>query len=152
MNQDVTADVEAAVSKTFSQMFALDVKGNFKAVEALPPGDVTALIEMGSKENPSAVLAVVFPKDTIFNMLKRFYKKDFIEVDSKVTGAIGEVANVIYGVFKFRLADKGVQLGLALPKVSTGEAPVVTNSQWMFTGDFTSSDGPFQVSIVKRTN
>jgi hypothetical protein len=100
MNQDVTADVEVAVSKTFSQMFALEVKGAFKAAEVLPNGDVTAIIEMGPKENPLAVLAVVFPKETIFNMLKRFYKKDFVEVDAKVTGAIGEVANVIYGVFK----------------------------------------------------
>jgi CheY-specific phosphatase CheX len=152
MDQNVTVDLKAAISKTFSNMFALEIQGAFETAHAFPQGDITAIIEMGPPENPVAILAVIFPKETAFKILKSIYQKDFTEIDSKVSGAIGEVTNVIYGVLKFRLADRGIELGLALPKVTTGPAPVVTGAQWMFTGDFQTRNGPFQVGIAKRSN
>ena len=150
IDQEHAADVHAAVEKTLGQMFGTSVTSTFKLVEgtALPTGDVTAVMNLVSK-TPIGALVLVFPKETLFTLLKQFYKKDFTEVNNVVTGAVGEITNIVFGVFKFRLRDKGFQFTLAMPQVVAGPVETIPNTHWIYCGEFVSPSGNFKVALVR---
>jgi chemotaxis protein CheX len=150
LNETVIEDVHAAVEKTFGQMFGLKVESKFQTIErgSEPPGDVAVIITLTSKE-PQGAMILSFPKETVFNILKVFYKRDFTEVDNTVMGAVGEISNIIFGVFKQRVRTKGFQFGMAMPQISAGGAPRIPNVTWTSSGTFTSPHGGFHVFLVR---
>ena len=150
IEQEHSADVHAAVEKTLGQMFGLQVTSTFKMIDktAMPSGDVTAVMSLVSK-TPIGALILIFPRETLFTMLKQFYKRDFTEINNVVTGAVGEITNIVFGVFKFRLRDKGYQFTLSMPQVVAGASAPIANTEWIYCGDFTCPAGSFQVALVR---
>jgi len=150
LNEQVIEDIHAAVDKTFGQMFGLKVESKFQTIErgTEPPGDVTVIITLTGKE-PQGAMILSFPKETVFNILKVFYKRDFTDVDNTVMGAVGEIANIVYGVFKQRVRTKGFQFSMAMPQISAGGAPRIPNVVWTSCGTFTSLHGNFYVTLVR---
>ncbi len=150
LNEQIIEDVHAAVEKTFGQMFGLKVESSFQSIErgAEPSGDVTVIITLIGKD-PQGALILTFPKETVFNVLKVFYKRDFTEIDNTVMGAVGEISNIVYGVFKQRVRSKGLQFGMAMPQISAGGAPRIANVAWISCGTFKCPHGSFWVSLVR---
>lgn len=150
INEDLIEDLHAAVDKTFSQMFATNVQSNFKTItrDQTPGGDVSVMITLNGKDSMGAMM-LTFPKETMIALLKGFYKKDFTEVDNTVMGALGEISNIVYGVFKQRVRSKGFQFGMAMPQIAGGSVPRVPNVAWMSCGEFASKAGPFHAILLR---
>lgn len=150
INQDLIEDLQAAIDKTFSQMFATNVQSTFKEItrDQTPVGDVSVMITLNGKDSIGAMM-LTFPKETMFALLKSFYKKDFTEVDNTVLGALGEISNIIYGVFKQRVRSKGFQFPMAMPQIAGGSVPRVPNVIWMSCGECSSKAGAFHAIILR---
>lgn len=150
LNEQVIEDVHAAVEKTFAQMFGTKVESTFQTIErgTEPAGDVNVIITLTGKD-PAGALIMSFPKETVFGFLKAFYKRDFTEIDNTVLGAVGEISNIVFGVFKQRVRTKGFQFGMTMPQISSGGAPRVSNVAWTSCGKFKCSHGDFHVLIVR---
>lgn len=148
--EDFTSDMKNAVERTFQQMFQMPLKCNLRSIkrEEIPPADVSALIGLMQKD-PQGALLVIFPKQTILTLLKGFFKKDFAEIDRIAIGSVGEVANIVFGIFKHSLSARGMSLSLAVPQVIVGATPRISDIDWLVCGDFESPAGSFHVILMR---
>ncbi len=149
ISEQLADDIQAAVEKTFLQMFALEVKASFEAVnqEVQPSGDVSGIISLIQGEQVGSLI-VTFPQATLFNILKVFYKREFTEVDRVVGMAVGEISNIIFGVFKYRVGQKGFSFNMVVPNVAVGSSRV-SGTNWTLVGKFTSPQGDFTVLLSR---
>lgn len=150
INENLIEDLQAAVDRTFSQMFGTPVQSSFKTIgrDETPSGDISVMITLTTNE-PQGALMMTFPKETMFALLQNFYKRSFAEIDNTVLGAIGEISNIVYGVFKQRVRSKGLAFGMAMPQIAAGAMPRVPNIVWMSCGEFSSKAGPFHVLLLR---
>ena len=151
LSETVSADLHFAVDKMFVQMFNVSPKSNFKVIEreALPAGDVTGIIGLNQKHS-MANLIIVMPRQTVFALLKNLYGREFSEVDKLATGLVGEVTNIVYGVLKTRLNEKGFTLGgFGIPQIFAGAKPNVPKDAWILCGNFTSDVGGFHAIVAR---
>ncbi len=149
MKEDVTKELQFAVERTFAHTFRTPVAGRFTPADLrqFPPGSVTSIIEI-TGHGPTGAIVLAFPSQTIFNLMKEIYRRDFTEVNKSVTDAVGEITNVIYGVFKHRLENYGYQFGLSLPSVTTTPLTSFPLGTWAQAAEFHTPAGPFYVAII----
>jgi CheY-specific phosphatase CheX len=150
LNETLGEDITAAVEKTFTQMFGSKVTSAFKVIprENTPTGDVTAIMQLAQVE-PQGALMITFPQTTLFALLKKFYKRDFTEIDKTVVDAVGEITNIIFGGFKQKVRAKNFQFRNAMPSLSSGGAPRIASVIWTLHGEFQSDFGPFHVVLMQ---
>lgn len=143
-------EINLGVQSTFINMFALKPHMQPYRLEknSTVIADVSGLISI-TQEKIEGTLIVSFPKQTIFRMLEKMYKRSFTEVDSSVTAGVGELTNIVYGVFKASLNKSGYNLKMALPNVVIGEQHTVLTSENgpTLVTPFTTDLGDFYVRL-----
>ena len=150
LNESLGEDLHAAVEKTFSSMFGTKVTSTFKVIprEQTPSGDGTAIVQVAQVE-PQGALMITFPQATLFGLLKKFYKRDFTELDKTAIDAVGEITNIIFGGFKAKARAKNFQFRISMPSLSSGGAPRIASVIWTLHGEFQSDLGPFHVVLMQ---
>ncbi len=88
--------------------------------DATAQGDVSGIIGMSGK-NVAGSMAISFPKQVVFAMVKRMLGDDITEIDETVTDLVGEVTNMVAGGAKNKLMENGYDIGMATPVIVTGE-------------------------------
>ncbi|MGZ3770806.1 MAG: chemotaxis protein CheX [Bdellovibrio sp.] len=119
-------EITNGVNQTFSQM--LGVKP-----QAMPPvemsecrleGDVSGLISVVGQD-VNGVLLLTFPKETIFALLEKIYRKKIDSLNPSVKSGVGELTNVVFGVLKTSLNKQGFGIKMAIPSVILGDQHTV---------------------------
>jgi chemotaxis protein CheX len=131
-------------------MFNLRVESSFEVYEkrSSTSGDISGILTL-TDETLLGTLVVSFPRETLLKILKELYKRDLSESDPAVALGAGEITNIIFGVLKFRLREKGLSFKMAIPNVVTGKGHTVANSCWTLSGHFTSAAGDFNVLVTR---
>lgn len=146
----LAAEINHGVQSTFSTMFSIKPTMQPYRLEknSHPIADVSGLISL-TQEKIEGTLIVSFPKQTIFKMLEKMYKRPFHEVDSSVTAGVGELTNIVYGVFKSNMNKSGYSLKMALPNVVIGEQHTVLTTETgpTLVTPFTTELGDFQIRL-----
>lgn len=150
LTEALSEDLQSAVEKTFVTMFGIKVTSSFKTIsrEAIPAGDVTAIMQLSQTE-PQGALVLAFPQATLFGLLKKFYKRDFVEIDQTVMNAAGEITNIIFGGFKHKARAKNYAFRLAMPSLSSGGGHRIAGVSWTLHGEFKSEMGIFHALLIQ---
>ena len=127
LNDKMVQEISYGVHRTLSSVFGLNpVAGkHFVADEHSSQGDISGFVTL-SQDRVEGALIVTFPQDTIFGILGRLYKRQFTEIDKSVRQGVGEVTNMVFGVFKTNLINYGFSFKMVIPSVVIGEAHKVS--------------------------
>lgn len=83
-------------------------------------GCVSGLIGLAGK-NATGTLMLSFEESTILHIFKCMLMEELKEINDEVADAVGEVTNMVCGDLKRRLAQNGVEIGMATPIVICGQ-------------------------------
>jgi CheY-specific phosphatase CheX len=150
-DETIAPDLHHAVEKTLGQMFNLRVDSTFtfkEKSETITSGDVYGSVSI-IHDRYLGSMVVAFPQKTLFSILKALYKRDFTEMDRTTAGAVGELTNIIFAVFKHRLNEKGFFFKMAIPQTVTGGNHRVPDATWTLDGHFTCPAGEFHVYVIR---
>ena len=153
-DHEFSIDIHMAVEKTFSQMLGVFVQSSFTTHGgdyAVSGSDVMGTVSMVENDVVGS-LVLCFPKATLFAVLKKLYRKDFTAVDRTATLAVGELTNVIFGVFKHRQSEKGSRYKMAIPQITESSQFRMPGAAATLEGKFTSSFGDFSAYVVLADN
>ena len=146
LTQYVDSNVRRLMSTTFQAQSNL--KNRSDSGPSSISGDVSAVVSL-HEENYHGNLMVIFPQNTIFSLLERTYDKRFTELNKSVRDAVGEIANVLFGMIKKNLNDHGYRFKMALPSVivmgASHQVWAGKCSGYLLT--FESDCGPFLIAV-----
>ena len=127
LNEQTVKEINNGVSATLMNIFGVKpVPGAHKILtNHMVEGDVSGIVGIAQLE-AEGTLVVSFPKETIFKLLEKMYKKPFTEVDKSVRDGVGELTNMIFGVFKTNLNRNGFAFQMAIPSVVAGGNHTIT--------------------------
>lgn len=150
LDESISEDLHAAVDRTFIQMFGLKTESKFATLdcESSLPGGVTGMMAL-NQNGPHGVLVLTFPHPTLFAIMKKFFKREFTEIDKVAMGTVGEITNIVFGVFKHRLREKGFNYPLGLPQVAMEGAQRIPDAKWILRGEINCAAGPFHIYVVR---
>lgn len=128
-NAEALKAMNLAVQKTLKTMAATDVEMLSPTVKSRVEslGDVSGEMELFQPFN-GGVIALSFPKETIFFLLGRIYRTDFVEIDGQVEDGVGELLNVIHGQFRSITASFSPGALASPPQVVVGPRQLVTHT------------------------
>ncbi len=121
ITDEMIAEICAGVQKTFSTMFSLDAKpGTYEVLDDYTSiADISGFVALTQEKIEGAIM-ISFPKETIFKIIGKIYKKEFVELDKSIKSGVGEITNIIFGVIKKNLNENGFQFNMAIPNVVVG--------------------------------
>jgi len=122
LNKVLAEDIVKDVRTTFQMMFRVAVRDKpyYFEKESTILGDLSGIIEM-NQEKKEAVLILTFPRDTIHYIVNQLNPNLTHDLDQASYGYIGELTNVVYGMLKKTLNDKGFQFKPSIPTVVSGQ-------------------------------
>ena len=151
LNDTLVKEINFGVYSTFTSMFGLKTnpEAHFIEQEYHAKGDVSGIVGL-TQDRVEGALIVSFPKETIFQILGKMYKKQFIEIDKSVKAGVGELTNIIFGVVKTNLNKNGYGFKMAIPSVIIGEQHTVaiTNPGTTLVIPFQTESGTFCVLLT----
>src|SRR4051812_30078869 len=108
LNETLAKEIAYGVHSTLSNMFGIKPEMGEYRIEKNTSikADVSGIIVV-MRDVADGTLVVSFPKETIFAMLSKMYRKPFTEIDNSVRMGVGELTNIIYGVMKSNLNKSG---------------------------------------------
>ncbi len=111
----------AATQDVFKTMLDLDVeKGNLRAIEGMVSGK-EANVTLGVTGDLKGSVLFGFPKDMTLEMVKIMSGMEMQQIDTFVSSALGEVANIIGGNALTNLTSYNLICDIVPPQVSIGE-------------------------------
>jgi chemotaxis protein CheX len=121
INQEVIEETCNGVYETFTNMLSLKPKPKaYKILESyVPEADISGFVHL-KDALIEGTLMVSFPKQTIFSMLKTIYGREFEDIDKSVTAGVGELTNIVFGIFKKNLNESGFNFQMCIPSVIVG--------------------------------
>lgn len=151
LNEGLVKEINFGVYSTFTSMFGLKPAPEkfFVEQECKVNGDVSGVVGL-TQDRVEGALIVSFPQQTIFNILGKMYKKEFVEVDKSVRAGVGELTNIVFGVVKTNLNKSGFGFKMAIPNVVVGDQHTVaiTNPGTTLVIPFQTESGPFTVLLT----
>lgn len=151
LNENLAKEINFGVYSTFTSMFGLKPTPDkhFIEQECHAKGDVSGIVGL-TQDRVEGALIVSFPRETIFNILSKMYKKQFTEIDKSVKAGVGEMTNIIFGVVKTNLNKSGHSFKMAIPNVIVGDQHTVaiTNPGSTLVIPFQTESGPFTVLLT----
>lgn len=151
LDEKLSLDIIHGVHATMSNMAGLKAEPQPFVIneEVKLCGDVSGIVSL-IQETTTGSLIVSFPKETIFAILSKIYGKPFTEVNTSVKNGVGELTNMIYGVFKANKNKSGYCFRMVVPSVIIGENHMVmqSSSSACMSITFISTFGPFTVSLA----
>jgi CheY-specific phosphatase CheX len=139
LNAELVAEhISAAVTETFRSMLQVNTKLEAcgKHSESNLKADVSGILTLSQKD-AGGLLVISFPKQTICEIVSKFYGKKITAVDQSVNMAVGELTNVIYCAAKKVLNEEGFELGMAIPSIIVGNQHFVFAH---FSGEITEQE------------
>lgn len=123
LNDKMVQEISYGVHRTLSSVFGLNpiVGKHYLAEDLASQGDISGFVTL-TQERVEGALIVTFPQATIFGVLSRLYRKQFTEIDKSVRQGVGEMTNMVFGVFKTNLVNYGYSFKMMIPSVVVGEA------------------------------
>jgi chemotaxis protein CheX len=123
LDETLIREITNGVDRTFSNLFGISPKA--EPYEMLRDcshltGDISGIVT-AIQEDFSGSLVVSFPKATIYNLLEKIYGRSFDSVNDSVRGGVGELTNIIYGVIKANLHERGLELRMCIPHIIVGD-------------------------------
>lgn len=117
-----------ATTDVFKMMLGLSIKKkDLKLLKELSfSNDANVLLGITGDLHGSILFA--FPKNMVLEMVKNMSGLEMEEINSFVSSALGEVANIISGNAVTILSQKGYQCDIAPPRVLVGEYKTFTNT------------------------
>ena len=152
--------LDAEFVKTFAlaTMETLKVQCNFPSKAGRP------FAKTGSEDDQIAIAGVIgivsepfrgsitigFPEQTFLNVMAGMLGEAFTEIDKDLQDGAGELVNIIFGVAKRTLADKGFPIDRAIPSVMVGKGIKLSHmsKSAVVVIPFEGEGGPFQIEIV----
>jgi CheY-specific phosphatase CheX len=71
-------------------------------------------------------ICVMFSKEAILEIAETAYCQSFTKIEGPVLDCVGEITNLVHGIFKRQISEKGYFLKISLPNVILGEHQVVS--------------------------
>lgn len=156
-NDDLLRELHQGIDITFQNMFGIKTTPGQHTVSesSVLRGDVSGIINLmqdAAREDVEGSLILSFPNQTIFAMLTKIYNRPFTSVDKNVRSGVGELTNIVFGVFKANLNKNGFSFQMALPNVIYGENHEVSVGRpgRALTIPFNSAVGSFDVALTIR--
>jgi len=150
MNADIINPFLSSVVNVLSTMAMLEVSPGKPSVKKdnVSHGDVSGVIGM-TTETVNGSMAITFPKEVVFAIVKKMLGDTVTEVDDTVTDLVGELTNMIVGGAKAQLEEKGYDIGMATPVVVTGANHEIVHkaSGQKILMPFNSEPGKFYVEV-----
>ncbi len=146
-DDELAKNLADGVRITFETMFGLSPQAQPYSIESGPQceGDISGIVSL-TQEGIDAVCLISFPRQTILSILEKVYKKKLhSHEESSVVQGVGELANIINGVVKTKMNERGLRLRMGLPNVIVGRAHVV------MTQPLPSMKMPFQMDGLSFT-
>ncbi|NLJ74348.1 MAG: chemotaxis protein CheX [Firmicutes bacterium] len=140
-----------ATRDVFKMMLDLDTtRGELGVVEELVPVQ-EANVVIGVTGDLSGSLLYSFPKDMTLTMVKIMSGMEMTQLDSFVTSALGEVANIISGNALTLLSQNDYQCDIVPPQiiVGTGNALSMATEKALVL-PLETSIGQFEINISLR--
>jgi len=143
-----------SVQELFSTMLGCEAKrGKVGLVDGKGnPRDVTALIGLSGRA--SGMLTISFPIETALAIAGRMLGIELKVIDSSVSDAVAEMANIVAGSAKAKLTnDDQEPIDLGLPTVVRGNSYAVdypSHATWLEV-PFTSELGDISMRVTFRT-
>lgn len=151
LNEALVKEINVGVHNTFASMFGVKPtpEKHFLEKECHAKGDVSGIVGM-TQDRVEGALIVSFPKETIFAILSKMYKKQFTEIDKSVKAGVGELTNIIFGVVKTNLNKNGFGFKMAIPNVIVGDqhTAAITNPGATLVIPFQTESGSFSVLLT----
>ena len=118
-----------ATQDVFKLMFDLDVrKKELKVVEdMIPSRDLSVLLGVTGDLKGSILFS--FPNNMTLNMVEIMAGMKIDKIDTFVSSALGEVANIIGGNALTNLSDKNYQCDITPPQVFIGQHSTISPSE-----------------------
>ena len=125
-DDELIREIHKGVDSTFSNMFGMKPVAGVHAItdNHAINGDVSGIINLvqnSEKDQVDGSLILTFPSNTIFAMLTKVYNREFTSVDKNVKSGVGELTNIVFGIFKANLNRNGFSFQMALPNVVYGD-------------------------------
>ena len=121
INIDIIQAFSGATVDTFNQMLSTEpsvLKPYLKGAGERLYG-VSGIIGLGGEN--SGIVVMTLPEVTACKSVGEFVGMPFDMVDADVIDGVKEFVNIIVGAAKSRLAEKGYQYDLGLPKIILGD-------------------------------
>ena len=158
-NDVLAKEISLGVTRTLSDVFGVKpVTGTYSVAQAgeikmSNVFDIAGFVELNNQEKHGGHLVVSFPEATIFEILGKFYRKQFTAFEKPVQDGVGELTNMIFGLMKANLGKEGFAFKMALPKVVLGnETPDQLKSSrtqtLVLTIPYETEAGPFSVTLI----
>jgi len=115
--------LDASVSEVFQMMLGVDCRRGLAPEPAPPSADgepetITAVVGFGGLLSGACVFHAQEP--AALAIAQKLTAMEFAEIDDTVKDAIGEVCNMLAGVWKGRVPELAAHCGLSVPAVITG--------------------------------
>ena len=110
-------------------------------------GDMSGVIGLTGDMN--GILSVTFTEKCILHIVSGMLGKEMKEVNEEICDAVGEIANMISGQARKKLAEQGTNLAAAIPSVIMGKNHKISHltKQPITALPFSTAGGAFTVEI-----
>ncbi|MGI6707085.1 MAG: chemotaxis protein CheX [Clostridia bacterium] len=121
MTESIYTPFYLATSEVFKLLLDLEVKaGSPELLHHIADEEDKVNIVIGITGDIEGEILYRFPKETTLEMVKIMSGMDFPEVDSFVTSALGEIANIISGNAVTGLSKRRMTCDISPPRVIVG--------------------------------
>lgn len=122
VNEEVVSILADSVKMVLETTFglSLDLKEQRMSPSPIATGDISGVIGIFQAHQEGNMI-LSFPKETLFYALEKVYGTQMTELNEVVTGAAGELTNMVYGQFKKEMNAKGFALQMALPTIVSSQ-------------------------------
>lgn len=126
MTESIYTPFYLATSEVFKLLLDLEVKaGSPELLHHIADEDDKVNIVIGITGDIQGEILYRFPKDTTLEMVKIMSGMDIPEVDSFVTSALGEIANIISGNAATGLSKRQLICDILPPRVMMGGGKIL---------------------------
>jgi chemotaxis protein CheX len=114
-------------------------------------GDVTGIIGVTGAANGS--VSVTFAEGSILQIVSKMFGEEMPELNTEVSDAVGEIANMISGLARMELEASGTVFDGSIPSVVTGKNHEITHitDGPKIAIPFSTEAGEFTVEICFET-
>jgi chemotaxis protein CheX len=140
-----------AVEEIFASMIFMDVAvlgGESVSLE----GESMLSGVIGFAGDLKGTILIHLPAPVAIAITNAFLELDLDEVNSEVKDAIGELANMVAGGFKYQLPDNGQGVQISIPSVISGRGYTcgATGSYSLQVVAFETPAGPFLIELLVK--
>lgn len=127
LDSSTVASLHLSIGLTFSEYFNMGcefgpiVRGRRTSETA----DLSGVVTIFQKDF-QGTMSLGFPKDLVFQLMTKIYKKEFTSIEARIIDGVGEITNSIYGQLRMHLNNQGHSLQMTIPTVVIGPGHLIS--------------------------